>query len=168
VKQVGVEEALTRRFPEWVVWVVSRSAGGQPNIMPAGWCMLTAADPKMIAVAIAPGHQTHQNIVETKEFVVAWAGHGQEDLIRFYGARTGTTTNKFEELKIETAPANTLCLPIPEGVAAAVECTLVDQLQTGDHTLFVGKAIAGHVPDEVIARVDYFGGDVYASPTPTQ
>ena len=159
MRQVNPSEAIARKYPEWIVLVVARDAAGKPNLMPAGWGMICSGSPLMVSVSIGHGRYTHRCIEETKEFVFAWAGEGQAELVAYAGSHTGADVSKFEAFDIPTAPAAVVDAPLLAEAAANLECRLHGTLSTGDHTVFVGEVVAAHLPDGPIAKLDNFNGD---------
>ena len=166
LQRVSPNEAIQQKYPEWVVLVVARDKDGKPNVMPAGWCMCTSSDPPMMAVTIKPSRYTHQCIEQTGEFVLAWAGEGQAGLIEYAGSTSGRDVNKFDDYPIESTDAHETDVPLILGCHAHLECKLVGQMTTGDHTLFAGEVVAAHLPDPPIAKLENFAGQ-FAVATPT-
>lgn len=159
MKQVSPGEAMERKFPEWIVLVVARNGEGKPNLMPAGWGMICSGTPPMVCVAIAHGHYTHRCIEETEQFVFAWAGEGQAELVDYAGSHTGAEVDKFAGFDIPTAPPAEIDVPLLAEAAANLECTLHRAVSVGDHTIFVGEVVAAHLPDKPIAKLDNFSGN---------
>ena len=60
MKQVGINEALAHKYPEWIILVVARDREGWPNLMPAGWGMICSGQPHLVAVATAPQRHAHR------------------------------------------------------------------------------------------------------------
>ncbi len=159
MRQVSVSEAMKRKYPEWLVLVVSRDGEGQPDVMPAGWCMICSSKPPLMAVAVGKGRYTHRCIEQTGEFVLAWAGKGQGELVTYTGSHSGADADKFEALSIATSPPAATNVPLIEGCVAHLECKLHKQIETGDHSIFVGEVVAAHVPDEPIRKLENFAGN---------
>lgn len=158
MREVPVQEALSLKYPEWVVFVVTRDAEGRPNLMPAGWCMICNSDPLMMAVAVGFGRYTHRTVEETGEFVLAWPGVGQEELIAQAGSSSGRDLDKFVEFGVKELAATELEVPLPQGCAFAVECEVVSQLELEDHSIFVGQVVAAHVSDPPVDKLENFAG----------
>ena len=165
MREVPINEALKRKYPEWVLHVISRDADGAPDIMPAGWVMICNSNPPMMAVAVGFGRYTHTCLEETGEFVLAWPGVGQEKLIEQSGGVSGRDVNKFEEFGLQEIEASQVGAPLIEGCAAALECVVVSQLELEDHSIFVGEVVAAHVADPPVAKLENFNGN-YAVATP--
>jgi len=158
MKQVNPSEAIRRKYPEWVILVVARDAEGKPNVMPAGWGMICSGDPRLVCVSIGLPRYTHQCIEATGEFVFAWAGEAQAELVQYSGSCSGAECAKFEEFEIPTAEPSVIDVPLLAEAAANLECTVHSTLRTGDHTIFVGEVVAGHIPEEPVATLLNFGG----------
>jgi len=158
VKQVSTGEAMRMKYPEWIVLVVARDSKGKANLMPAGWGMVCSGKPLMVCVAIGHGRYTHKCIEDTAEFVFAWAGEGQAELVKYAGSHTGAKVDKFREFNIPTAPAAVVDVPLLAEAAANLECRLHRAVSVGDHTIFVGEVVAAHLPNQPIAKLDNFSG----------
>jgi len=50
-----------------------------------------------------------------------------------------------------------------KGAVANFECRLVNQMDTGDHTIFVGEVVAAHIEEEAPGRLVNFGDFRYAT-----
>ncbi|MBW3012301.1 flavin reductase family protein [Candidatus Woesearchaeota archaeon] len=131
--------------PEQVVLVVSKDKDSKANLMPAGWSMRTSGSPPMYCVSIAPARYTHSCIEHSKEFVIAFVGKDMIDVIDLAGSTSGRDTDKFKEANIKTADAKEVSIPLLADAVVNIECKLVDQLTTGDHTIFIGEIKAAHV-----------------------
>ena len=158
MKQVPTSEAIARKYPEWVMFVISRDGDGAPDVMPAGWCMICNGNPLMMAVSVGFGRYTHRCLEETGEFVLAWPGVGQEELINQTGTTSGRDINKVEEFGLTELPATIVNAPLIEGCAIALECVVVSQLELEDHSIFVGEVVAAHVADPPLDKLENFAG----------
>ncbi|MBU7003975.1 MAG: flavin reductase family protein [Theionarchaea archaeon] len=159
MRESEIKEAISRKYPESVVLVVSVDGRGRPNAMPAGWCMFTSGDPPMIAVSIHPDRYTHELISRTSEFVITFPGEGQANIVELCGSCTGSEVDKFDCFSIPTSPASMVRPPLIEGSVACLECEVESMCSTGDHTIFVGRIVAGHVSEEPAKRLYNLGGD---------
>lgn len=143
MKEVNIEYALSNLTkPESVVFVISCNDHGVANIMPAGWSMRTSFNPPLYAVSIGFSRYTHELILKTKKFVIAFPSEELEKLILQTGSCSGRNMNKFNEFKIETVPSKeTSPLPLLAKATLNLECKLHSQFETGDHTIFVGTVL---------------------------
>jgi flavin reductase (DIM6/NTAB) family NADH-FMN oxidoreductase RutF len=166
MKQVTVSEALSRKFPEWVVLVVTRRSDGFVDVMPAGWAMITSGRPAMFAVSIGHGRYTHELIQQGGAFVIAFPAPGMEEAIQYCGSHSGRDVDKIAQSGLEVTPATQVGPPLIVGAAINLECRLVSKLPTGDHTIFAGEIVAAHIGEEAPSSLVNFGDGTYAVAQP--
>jgi flavin reductase (DIM6/NTAB) family NADH-FMN oxidoreductase RutF len=152
-------EAIKRKYPEPVVLVVSCDREGRPDVMPAGWSMVTSGIPPMLAVSIGHRRYTHKLIEETGEFVLVFPSEGMAGLINYTGSRSGRDVDKFSEYGIETLRSKYVKPPLIKGAVACFECKVRGKLVTGDHTVFVGEVMASYVSEKYKDRLYNFGNN---------
>jgi len=166
MKEVSFGEAMKRKYPEWVVLVVTIDREGQVDIMPAGWAMVASGTPPMFAIAVGHGRYTHELICQSGEFVIAFPSPGQGDDVLYTGTHSGRDVDKLANTNFQTAPSTRLRTPLLQGCIVNVECLLDTQTLAGDHTIFVGKVLAAHVEEDVPDRLVNFGGNLFAAAKP--
>jgi len=166
MRRVEPSEAIGRKYPEWIVVIVSKDAQGKVNFMPAGWSMVTSGEPLLFAVSVAPERYTHKCITDRNEFVVAFPAPGMGPAIAHSGNYSGRDVDKATESGFRTTPAAAVEVPLVEGAVANLECKVVSSHETGDHTIFVGEVVAAHVEDDAPGRLVNFGPDGYALARP--
>jgi len=154
---VSWSEAIERKYPEPVVLVVSCDREGKPNVMPAGWSMVTSENPPMLAVAINRINYTHKLIEEAGEFVLAFPNEEMKTIIEYTGSCSGKDTDKFADCSIETLRSEYVKPPLIRDAVACFECKLRAKLMTGDHTIFAGEVVASHISDKYKHRLYNFG-----------
>ncbi len=113
-----------------------------PNVMSAEWTFHVSYDPFLIAVHLAPGEATHENIEATKEFGVNLVSEDQVVAMGFAGHFSKHGTDKLSSTWFETFPAKKIQAPMIRGCLLNAECRLVEQVTMGDHTAFVGEVVA--------------------------
>lgn len=162
MKRVPPREAIKRKYPEWIVLVVTIDQQGQVDVMPAGWCMVTSGRPLMLAVSIHPRRHTHKLLSEACEFVISFPAVGQGPAVWYCGSHSGRDVDKITNTDLELLPAAKIKTPLLKGAVANFECRLVKQMDTGDHTIFVGEVVAAHIEEETPGRLVNFGDFRYA------
>jgi flavin reductase (DIM6/NTAB) family NADH-FMN oxidoreductase RutF len=161
--RVPPEEALKRKYPEWVVLVVTADRDGRVDVMPAGWCMVTSGEPLMLAVSISPRNHTHGVLGDAGEFVIALPAVDQASSMWYCGTHSGRDVDKIANTDLEVLAAAEIRTPLLKGSVANFECRLVKQMDTGDHTVFVGEVMAAHVEHVPAARLVNFGDGRYSA-----
>lgn len=166
MREVEVREASLLKYPEWIVWIVSADGRGRVNIMPAGWSMFTSHEPPMYAVSVGHGRYTHALIRSEREFTVAFPSPRMEKAIQYCGTRSGREEDKVSGSGLRLRPATRIKPPLVEEAVVNLECRLVAELETGDHTIFVGEVVAAHIEDDAPGRLLNFGSGLYALARP--
>jgi len=161
VIEVSWDEAIRRKYPEPVVLVVSCDREGKPNVMPAGWCMVTSGRPPMLAVSIGHGRYTHKLIEETGEFVIVFPNEEMKEMVEYTGSCSGRDVDKFKAFGIETLKAKRVKPPLIKDAVACFECKVRGRLVTGDHTIFAGEVVASHISEKYRYRLYNFGNNLF-------
>lgn len=168
MRQVHISQALARKYPELIALLVTADEEGSPNIMPVSWFMSCSDSPPMIAVSISTRRYTHLLIKEGSQFVLAFPTAGMGPDIWYSGTHSGRKGDKFAHLDLELIAASKVNVPLVVGSVANLECQLVKQLLTGDHTIFIGEIVAAHVDDETFGLLVNFGPLGFALPQPVE
>lgn len=157
VKRVPFGEAVKRKFPESVVFIVAPDGDGNPNVMPAGWSMFTSNDPLMIAVSVGFPRYTHELLEKAEDYVVAFPSATQKADIVYCGSNSGAEVDKVRSREMALAEPAEISTPILEDAAACFECVPDTAFETGDHTVFAGEVVATHVSETHEERVKNLG-----------
>lgn len=155
-------QALKRRYPEQVVLVTTRNAGGRANIMAVGWVTLAADDPLMFLLGIDDAAYTYQLIRQTREFVVAWPGTDMAPAVLYAGSQHGHRLDKLAHLRLPLQDGLKVRAPLIKEAVANFECKLVRIYQPGNCPLIVGQVLAAHVHRRAARRRLYTVGPHHA------
>ena len=126
--------ALFREIPSPVA-VVTVDVSGQAAGLTVDSLVSLSIDPPLIGIALRRHAALHELVREAGAFAVSILATGQEHLAQHFARGVppiGLWTG------IETRPGE-LGAPLIEGAIAWIECRLDSELETGDHTLFVGS-----------------------------
>jgi len=148
LREVPVEEAWKRKYPERTVLAVSISKDGKPNIITLGWNMPTSIKPPMVAISVGLTRYSHKLISESGEFVLAFPSEGMEGALLFCGTHSGRDVDKFKATGLTPVKAKYVKPPLIAEATVNMECRVVGSIRTGDHTIFVGEILAAYVSDE--------------------
>jgi len=148
MKESTFKEFVKRcALPQRVVWAVAEN-DGKCSICPLGWKMMTSGSPPMLAISVAPTRFSHDLIVNSGEFVLAWPGEDLAEATLFCGTHSGRKTDKFQEAGLTPLKAKVVGTPLIAQCIANLECRLAGQMTTGDHTIFAGEVVAVWVSEE--------------------
>ncbi|OGV65253.1 MAG: hypothetical protein A2283_05540 [Lentisphaerae bacterium RIFOXYA12_FULL_48_11] len=143
-KMTMLKKVATRKYPEQVVLVTTKSRKGKMNAMAVGWVAIASGDPMMFVLGIDDGAYTHELIRQTKEFVVAYPGEKMAAQVLYVGKNHGHARDKIKECGMKIQKAAKIRAPLVADAVANFECKLVDVFQPGDCPLVVGKVVAVH------------------------
>lgn len=162
MKEVDLDQAWARKYPEQVALAVTVSQQGKPDIITLGWVMPTSGQPPMCAISIGLTRYTHELLRQVPEFVLALPGEDLEAACVYCGTHSGRDVDKFKETGLTALPATRVRPPLIAECLANLECKVVGSMRTGDHTIFVGEVVAAHHSERPGCRLFNLGGGRYA------
>ncbi len=139
---VKLELATRLMYPRPIVLITCIDSSGRPNIIPVAWTMPTSFNPPIVAISVALARYSHKLITEGREFVINVPTKELVKDIDYLGSVSGKDVDKFKASNLTALPANKVKPPLIGECVAHIECELVSKLDTGDHTIFVGKVVA--------------------------
>ncbi len=146
--------------PERIVWAVAKYEGKR-SICPLGWKMHTSISPPMMAISVAPSRFTHDLIAHSGEFVLAWPGEDLAEMTLLCGTHSGRDMDKFKQTGLTPVKGQHVKAPLIQECIANLECRLVGQLTTGDHSIFAGEILAAWTsenPTRLLCSIDKSAG----------
>lgn len=145
MEEVSVKEAFDKFKPESCVFVISVDENGKPSGMIAGWNMKCSANPPLFAVSVSKKGNTHNLIRQSREFVVAVPNKELEEEVVLFGSTHGNEVDKFAETKIGIEKAKIVKSPLIKNATVNFECRLENEVESGDHIIFIGNVVASHI-----------------------
>lgn len=133
------------------VGLITSDGPNGPNIMAAEWTYLVSYNPAQIIVAIGPHKATAENIMQTKKFGVSMASEKQNWISSVAGGSTGHDVNKINALKemgVVFTKGEKLGQLLVEGSSLVAEAKVVEIIQKGSHTLFIGDVVDARTTNE--------------------
>ncbi len=149
-KNLGVQPAL---FPMPVVIVAAYGADGNICAMNAAWAQISDMD--KIALFIDADHKTTKNIMETKAFTVNIADVPNMAPADFFGIATGNKMpDKFERSGCHAEKSAFVNAPVITEFPVAIECELLEEIDTENMHAIVGKIINVSADENVVGDKD--------------
>lgn len=148
MRETTTVQAWLRKYPERTVLAVSIDRGGKPNLIALGWNMPTSYEPPMAAISVGVKRYSHELIRESREFVLVFPSIEMEEAVVYCGTYSGRDVDKFKETGLTPVPSKYVKPPLVKEAVVNMECRVVNELRTGDHTIFVGEILAAYVSDE--------------------
>ena len=143
--EVPNERACRLVYPRLVVLVSCIDpTTKKPNIITLAWTTPLSMTPPLVGILVAPRRYSHELISSAREFVVNIPTVEILDKAIKCGRISGRRHDKFSEIGLTAKPAKIVKTPVIEECVAHLECKLMNQLTTGDHTLFIGEVVAAY------------------------
>lgn len=140
-EKIKLDNAASTVFaPQLVGLVTTVDRAGQPNVATFAWVMSTSHDPELIAVSVSEARYTYECL--TDEFVVNLPTKELAEQVWTVGTLSGRNENKFHVAGLTPMPSVEVKPPRIAECLTHIECRIVDTLETGDHTIFIGKVVA--------------------------
>jgi flavin reductase len=126
---------VMRRFAASVN-VITSADGARKNGMTATAVCSVSADPPSALIIVNKSSRSHPIIDGTKAFAVNVLSSNQRQIASHFASKLA---DPFAEM--DYSIGKTGC-PIIAGTDAHIECTVIEQMDIGTHTIFVGKIVS--------------------------
>jgi len=124
--------------PRQTILLTSR-AGNKDNVMTLDWHTPLSFEPMKYAVSIAKVRYSLELIRSSKVFVVNFMSYQFEKEVLYCGRHSGKYIDKFKETSLEREEAETINCPRIKQALGYLECQVQEELEAGDHILFVAR-----------------------------
>lgn len=149
-----------------LILVCTKSVSGRYDLAPIAWsCPLDYEPTSRLLFVCDPAHATYENVLARKEFAVALPSFAQRAMAIETGSSSGRDGDKYERLGLEYFPAAKVDARIPQGVAAWLECKLLNTVSEGSVSIVMGEVLAARsVRDAWKERLHYVSDSVAYKP----
>jgi len=124
------------------VVIISTKYGDQINGMSAAWMSRTSDQPFQVMVAVYRTNFTHELLKKSGIYAINFLKEGQQPLAVHFGYQSGRDVNKFQKVSYFTDATGS---PILKGCLAYLDCRVLSEVDSGDHTVFFGEVLSGKV-----------------------
>jgi ferric-chelate reductase [NAD(P)H] len=129
------------------LYIVTSCAENRLNGQIVNTVIQVTSDPARVAVIVNKNNLTHDFISESKVFGASVLDESATlKFIGLFGFRSGRDIDKFAEVGF--ALGSTGCPLVTENCLSWLEARVIDQIDVGTHTLFVGEVMASQVIKE--------------------
>jgi flavin reductase (DIM6/NTAB) family NADH-FMN oxidoreductase RutF len=137
-------------YPAPVLVVGTYDKAGKPNVMTASWGGICCSQPPCVAVSLRKVTYSHGNILEREAFTVSIPPEKYVKEVDYFGLVTGRTTDKFAATKLTPVKSKLVDAPCVKEFPLVMECKLVQVVELGLHTQFVGEVIDAKADESII------------------
>ncbi len=136
-------------FPMPVLMIAAYDENGVVNVMNAAWGMISDMD--KITLFIDEDHKTTKNIRAVKAFTVSIADKAHMAAADFFGIATGNKmADKFTRTGFHAVKSSHVNAPIIDEFPIAMECELLEIVQTENLHAVVGKIVNACADEKVL------------------
>jgi flavin reductase (DIM6/NTAB) family NADH-FMN oxidoreductase RutF len=128
-------------YPKMIVLVTCKN-GDKDNIVTLAWHSPLSHKPPLYGISVSSNRFSHKMISDSKEFGINFIDNNLRGEALYCGTHTGKIVDKFKETGLNRKRAKSIKAPLIREAVAWIECKVVNQIKTGDHTLFVGKVVS--------------------------
>lgn len=133
--------AKTLAYPT-PVWVVgSFDAAGKPNMMTVAWAGICCSAPPCVTVSIRKERHSYAAIMARRAFTVSIPGQSQVAEADYVGMVSGSVADKFAVTGLTPVRSELVDAPYVGEFPVVIECRLVQTVDLGAHTQFIGEVV---------------------------
>jgi flavin reductase (DIM6/NTAB) family NADH-FMN oxidoreductase RutF len=131
--------AKTIVFPTPVFIVGTYDAAGKPDAMTVAWGGICCSKPPCVSISLREATYTYGNIMQRKAFTVNIPSEEYVKESDIFGSVSGRTEDKFALTKLTPVKSDLVDAPYIAEFPCVLECSLVQSINLGLHTVFVGE-----------------------------
>jgi flavin reductase (DIM6/NTAB) family NADH-FMN oxidoreductase RutF len=148
-------EARHHICPTPIFVVGSYGVDGTPNAMTAGWAGICSSAPPAVTVSIRKSRLSYESILHRRAFTVSIPSQSQMVEADYLGRVSGRAGNKFVAAGLTAARSALVDAPYVDEFPLILECRLLQTVEIGVHTLFIGEIIGAQADESVLGADGY-------------
>jgi flavin reductase (DIM6/NTAB) family NADH-FMN oxidoreductase RutF len=137
-KSLGAKTIL---YPTPVLIVGTYDTDDKPNVMTAAWGGICCSSPPCIAVALRKATYSYGNIIHQNCFTVSIPSEQHVRYADYFGMVSGKKTDKFAATGLTPVKSTLVNAPYIKEFPFALECKLLQKIELGLHTQFIGEIL---------------------------
>jgi flavin reductase (DIM6/NTAB) family NADH-FMN oxidoreductase RutF len=134
----AAKKAVLRLFP-YGLYAVTATDGETASGMTANWLTQVSFEPPLLAVAAESDARTLALVRAGGYFAVNVLAAGQRELAGLLGRKSRNVPDKLQQTEYHAGETGA---PLLAAALGYLECRVVGEHDTGDHTLVVGEVVA--------------------------
>ncbi len=115
------------------------------NIITIAWHMPVSFNPQLYAVSVGKTRFSADVIKKSKAFVINFVSEDMGDKALMVGTKSGMHMDKFSECGLTKEECSSIDCPRIKEAAGYMECEVIDEVDAGDHIIFIGKVLNSHI-----------------------
>ena len=150
-KSIGAQPIV---YPAPVFVVGTYDLEGKSNAMTAAWGGICCSAPPCVAVSLREATYTYRNILERKAFTISIPSEKYVKEADYFGIASGKHVDKFSATGLTPAKSDVVDAPYVSEFPFILECQLLQSVEIGLHTQFIGEIKDTKVDEDVIKDDD--------------
>lgn len=146
-KSIGAQTVL---LPAPVLVVGTYDRDGRPNAMTVAWGGMCCSRPPCVDIALRKATHTYQSIIDRKAFTVHVTPEKYLTEADYFGIASGRDIDKFAVTGLTPVRSDIVDAPYIEEFPFVLECRLVDFMDLGSHTQFIGEILDVKIDEDAL------------------
>ena len=146
-KSIG-SKTFAMPSPVWVVGTYGEN--GVPNIMTAAWGGICCSVPPCVTISLQKPRASYDNIMKRKSFTISIPSSKQAVEADYVGIVSGKNTDKFAVTGLTPVKSELVDAPYVGEFPLILECRLVQTVELGIHTQFIGEIVDVKADNDVL------------------
>ena len=147
----NAKKTALRMIPYGLYVLTGEATDGRVAASTVNWVTQASFEPPLVAVGVKTDSTAHDVIKESGAFALHVLGKGQESIAFAFFK---TLEREDNTIGGEPFSSGKCGAPILANAAAFLECSLIETLEKGDHSVFVGEVLDAGVQREISGRPD--------------
>jgi flavin reductase (DIM6/NTAB) family NADH-FMN oxidoreductase RutF len=126
-------------YPAPVFVVGTYDKEGRPNAMTAAWGGICCSKPPCVSVSLRKATYSYGNILDRKAFTINIPSEAHARVADYFGIASGKGVDKLEAVGLNPVKSDLVDAPYIQEFLVVVECRLLQVVEIGLHTLFIGE-----------------------------
>lgn len=146
-KSLGAE-TYAMPTPVWLVGTYDRE--GKPNIATIAWGGICCSDPPAVTVSLRKSRHSYDAILERKAFTINVPSEAFVRAADYAGIASGRDADKFGAAGLTPVRSDLVDAPYVAEFPLVLECRLLQIIELGVHTQFIGEIIDVKAEEDVL------------------
>ena len=139
-------------FPTPALVVATYDKDGKANAMTAAWAGICCSNPPCVAVSLMKSRYTYENIMEQKAFTINIPSEAHVKSVDYFGIASGRKIDKFSVTGLTPVKSTLINAPYIEEFPLILECKLLQTVEIGSHTQFIGEILDVKADESVLTE----------------
>lgn len=149
MERITIGQAQQLTSPNPFALVSTRTPDGKNNLMALSWWTYLSNHPATVGVCLSKRGYSGELIAAAGEFCLCIPDETLRDAAFRCGTCSGRDHNKAEEFGISLEPSRTVAPLSVKNSRVVLECKLQQQVEVGDHVLYIAEVVDGHGDPQV-------------------